>query len=208
MIIESAFLEKKVLKGEEVTSLYAGASVRKIGYIQLVALVKQVHKELKKHPHKMLQYSSAELLESIYEGRAAYIRGEDRRLLAFAQVWPYIPEKDEQYYPGYGLSQEKEVFEVGSWLSFERGGYGRRVLEAVVTMWRKQYPQAHVISIIEEDNERAEKIIIGIRGKQIGVKRTFRVSDKQGNQARMKIFEMNFVLRHGDKPSLKLAKKW
>jgi hypothetical protein len=191
MIAERLFLEKDKAQFSETAAVYAGSALQNLGVKKLASIAKQVHEELKKHPHKMIPYSIKELLRSMREGRAACIMGFDGKLLAFAQVWQYEVEKDERYFEGEGLFQGKKVFEVGSWLSFERGGYGKMVLESCVTMWRNQHPDSQIIAVIEKENERAAKIITGIGGRQIGIKLTFRVSDKEGNNAMMKIFDMN-----------------
>lgn len=168
-------------------TIYAGGSVRRLGAEKLATIASVVCAELAKHSNTMIQYSSDVLTKSMNEGRSSAVLGSTGELSAFAQFWPYQVEND-----GDENLQElkgKEVFEVGSWLSFGQS-QGKKAFEACLAVGKMMHPGAKFIGIVEKDNARAAQQLKEMGGKVIGWKRTLHVRGRDDAKAEMIIYDM------------------
>lgn len=169
-------------------SLYAGGSMRGLGVEKLKSIAGQVSAGLEEYPNTMIQYSQRELLQSIYGKRAACVMDSQGRIAAFAQYWPYKIDDT-----GDGYLRGREVFEIGSWLSFSNGqerGWGMKVFEACLAVGTMQHPDARFISIIEKGNGRAANLLEAMNWEKKAEKNSQQVKDAYNNPARMAIYEL------------------
>ncbi len=142
---------------------------------------KKVSQALIEHPNTMLQFTSAQLVESINKGRTIMAFGEGMALVGFAQFWQYGFNEDGQ-----------QIFEFGSWLSF-RKGCGEKVLKEAIQLGKKINPKSQLIAIVEKENAKAQSILIKVGAKEIGSKFSPAVRTVEGEAAFMKIFDITKV---------------
>ena len=130
----------------------------------------------------MLQYSPAQILDAIDQGRAVIALDENQNLAAFAQFWHY------GFNPG-----GQSIYEFGSWLSFAPG-YGKKIFQSAVILGRSKFPEAQLIAIVERENIKAQTILIGFGAKEIGQKFSPYIRTVEGQPATMKIFDITFSI--------------
>lgn len=141
----------------------------------------KISSELAKHPNTMLQYTEAELIKSINEGRSILALGKSNKLIGYGQLWEY------------GINSEgNQIFEFGSWLSF-KPGVGSRILIEAAKLGKKLNPKAQLVAITEEENLKAQQIILKAGGLEIGSKFSPVIRTVEGEAASMKIFDISQI---------------
>lgn len=159
--------------------IVTGKKVSLISKATLLKFAVKISRKLALYPFTMLKFSPKMLLNSIEEGRTVmYLRGGDK-LLAFGQIWYYGKNKKGQ-----------KVYEFGSWLSFGRGGYGRKILEAVKDLANDFSPKPQLIAIVESNNNRVQKILRDFGGVRIGYKYSKYLKTQSGISAYMAIYDI------------------
>lgn len=184
---------------------FSGKQVLQLPEVVRRSYVGQIVEKLASKPNTMLQWPAEELLTSMEEGRSALIVDQvTRQLLAFSQVWPYQYDLKLYLRPESRdfFDHAKQVLEVGTWLSFAREnsipgvaprGYGRRVLQEAVAAGRAYDSQALSIAIVEQNNVRAQGIILDLGGRYIGEKISPTIRDANGTSAEMRIFDVSDI---------------
>lgn len=165
---------------EQPAFLYLGDEVNLLPESRKSQITVQVSKRLKDFPFTMIQYSPETLLQAMGEGRTIVCLGQQgEKLLAFAQIWHY-----EQNLSG------QEVYEFGSWLSFERGGHGRKVLIAARELGFDLFPNSQLIAIVENYNTIAQRIIMEEGGVFLSHKYSEHLRTQGGLPAFMQIYDI------------------
>lgn len=162
--------------------LLYGKEVLELDTSTLASFAERISLELKTHPHTMLQYNPFELLQSMREGRFIFCVDQQNRsqLLASGQLWIYDQD------PSTG----QDIYEFGSWLSFEKGGYGKEILLASQSLIKVINPRAQLIAIVEEQNIRAQNLIEILGGIKIGEKYSTELKKPGGLSAFMYIYDI------------------
>lgn len=168
-------------KDKQLSFLVSGSDASLVPEKIKWASAKKVSQALVEHPNTMLQFTSAQLVESINKGRTIMAFGEGMKLVGFAQLWQYGFHEDGQ-----------QIFEFGSWLSF-RKGCGEKVLKEAIRLGRKINPKSQLIAIAEKENTKAQSVLIKVGAKEIGSKFSVAVRTVEGEAAFMKIFDITKV---------------
>lgn len=182
-------------------SVFRGKGVLWLPQQQQMSFAEQVSSRLAEKPNTMLQWTPEQLFLAMQEGRTALLTSstDTGQLLGFAQVWEYqydlfryIHAPEGNFRPG----TKRKVLEVGSWLSMApRGsGMGFRVFGEAIHAGQHYDPEALQIAIIEQGNDRAQKVMEDLGGVKIGQKPSPVLQDLAGHPARMYIYD---VTPHG-----------
>lgn len=156
-----------------------GEKILEIPWEKLNQYVSKVSKQLTLFPFTMLKFSPRQLRRSIKKGRVI-LSLKKNKLVAFGQIWYYGKNPKGQ-----------KVYEFGSWLSFEKSGYGRAILLSAKDLIEEISPGAQLIAIVESNNLRAQKIIEDLGGVKIGNKYSERLKTQSGLPAYMAIFDIS-----------------
>ena len=136
---------------------------------------------LANHPYTMLQFTPNQIFESIENGRAVVALEENLTFVGFAQLWQY------------GFTEGgRQITEFGSWLSFQKG-QGETILREGIKLGKRIDPEAQIVAIVEENNIRAQDILLGCGGKEIGGKFSPYIRTVEGKAAYMKIYDITTV---------------
>lgn len=173
--------ERKQIEHQPLTILVPGhaASFAPEG-VKLAGALK-VSEALSGHPNTMLQFTPDQILESIDSGWSVLALGENLELVGFAQVWQY----------GFNEGGQ-QILEFGSWLSF-RNGCGEKLLKATACLGKKINPTAQIVAIVEQDNLKAQEILVEVGAEEIGSKFSPVIRTVEGEAAFMKIFDITEV---------------
>lgn len=139
-----------------------------------------VSQELAEYPHTMLQFTLAQILESIDRGLAVVALGPTQQPVGFAQFWQY------------GFNEHgQQILEFGSWVSFKKGsGIGTRILQEAIDLGKKIDPTEQLIAIVEEENLQAQAILKKVGAEEIGSKFSPVIKTVEGEAAVMKVFDI------------------
>ncbi len=175
-------LEKAIgIEYEQPAFLYGGNDTGFMPEVIRHACAVRVSEELASHPYTMLQFSPESIMDAMQQGRSALALGSDGNLAGFAQLWQY------------GITETgRQILEFGSWLSFQKG-LGEKILRRVVVLGGKIDPDAQIVAIVEEENEKAQTTLIRVGGKIIGTKLQPAIRTVAGEAAHMKIFDITEV---------------
>jgi len=144
----------------------------------------QVSAALGRHVSTMLQYSSDEIVKMIDEGRAVVALNENDDLDGFAQLSPWYDE-DEQI----------GAIEFRGWLSM-RPGVGTKLLKGAVELSRERYPGVGVYAVVEENNQRAQSIMLAAGGQEVTRPDAIKVILKAGEEpAPVKTYDITNLSR-------------
>jgi hypothetical protein len=160
-----------IIMGKEVAEL--------LPCTKLYQIVTKVSHQLAKYPHKMLQFTPEELLVSMESGRVILCLNQHEKILAFGHIWYY----------GQGY-KDQAVFEFGSWVSFKKGGFGKKVIEAAIDLAANTLPDSSLISVVEANNIRAQQIIEEVGGSKFAYKYSEKIKTSLGPPAFMKIYNI------------------
>lgn len=139
--IESKCMESgKILIGEALTGLSDEV---------LFGYGSQVSEALSMHRDTMLQYTSAQLVDIIREGRAVVVAGDAGACYAFAQLSPWINNRNGHEFVA--------AVEFRSWKSWRKNN-GVFALRGGIELSRQIYPGVPVYAVAEVGNEKAQKI--------------------------------------------------
>ncbi len=169
-------------------SVYAGGSLRGLPHEKRWDIADAVSRKLQVHKNTMIRYSAHRLIQAINEGRAAAILDSTGAPSAFAQYWPYKFENDGD--ANVKELKGKEVFEVGSWMSFGQS-QGKKVFEACLAVGKMQHSDAKFIAIVEQENDLAAHQLREMGGVEIGKKYTVLVEGRGDSPAEVVIYDMN-----------------
>ena len=171
-------LDKQILSIEPLVMI--GEAVGLHPSQRLFSYADRISDELSRRPNTMLQYSPANILDAMMEGRAVVSTDlENNELLGFAQLWKYGVTPDK-----------KDIYEFGSWLSFAKGS-GRRVLTAGTLLGSQIDPLAQVIAIVEHSNVRAQTTIKSAGGIFISSAISEKLITREGKPAPIKIYDVS-----------------
>lgn len=165
-----------------VGTIIIGEDVRQFSHNKLFEYATKVSEGLAVHPYTMVQFSPPQLVEVMNEGRAILCLDKKGNLLSFGQIWHY----------GENL-QGQAIKEFGSWVSFERGGFGVLVLKAAIDLNSFLYPDSKFVAIVEIENKKAQKVIERLlKVKSEPVYSKF-LKTKDGKNALMKMYDITKV---------------
>lgn len=131
-----------------VGKIIMGEDARQFSEDKLLEYATKVSEGLTVHPFTMVQFSPYKLVEVIKAGQAILCLDKEGNLLSFGQIWHY----------GESL-QGQAIKEFGSWLSFQKGGFGVLVLQAARDLNHRLYPNSKFVAIVEIENKKAQKVI-------------------------------------------------
>lgn len=137
-----------------------------------------VSEKLSKCPNTMLQFTPAQILEAINKGWSVVALGQSQQQVGFAQFWQYGFNENGQ-----------QILEFGSWLSF-RKGCGAKILKEAIYLGKRINPTAQIIAIAEEENLKAQAILMKAGASEIGSKFSPAIRTVEGEAAFMKIFDI------------------
>lgn len=150
-------------------------------YIRWAAAVK-VSRALVEYPNTMLQFTPIQLMESINKGLAVLAFAAGMKLVGFGQLWQYGFNENGQ-----------QILEFGSWLSFKKG-LGEKILKEAILLGKKINPKALLVAIVEEENLKAQSILVKAGAEEIGGKFSPAIRTVEGEAAFMKIFDITKVI--------------
>lgn len=179
-------LEKLHSASIKPAEILVGTQVAKIPEGKLYQYASSVSSSLATHPHTMLQFFPETILEHMKKGQTILTVSSQMDLLAFAQLWKY----------GVGVAGNP-IYEFGSWLSFAKGGYGKQVLLEAPSLGKSLDPNAQVVAIVEEENAKAQGIILGVGGKKINMCNSPVIKSPSGEPAQMKVFDITTLNAEG-----------
>lgn len=133
-------------------------------------LGRQVSELIATHKETMLQYTARQVEEIINDGRAIVVVDSSQTLCAFAQLSPWCNQNGEV-----------KAIEFRSWIS-NSSGAGLLALKGAAALNQKKYPSVPLYAVIEENNERAQQIVIGIGAKEVPMPDSIKVVLKAGDQ--------------------------
>lgn len=154
--------ETEVLMGEQLKQL---PEKRKLG------LGQQVSELIAEHKATMLQYTAQQVEEIMNESRAVVVINSSRNsMCAFAQLSPWCDS-----------SGKVMATEFRSWISNRHGG-GLPALRGAVKLNQEKYPGVSMYSVIEENNRRAQRIVMQAGAEEVPMPNSIKVILKAGDQ--------------------------
>lgn len=145
--------------------------------IKIVCALK-VSQALSEHPNTMFQFTPEQIVKSIDKGFTVIALGVGLEVVGFAQLWQYGFNEDGQ-----------QILEFGSWLSFKKG-CGAKILKEAIYLGKRINPTAQIIAIVEEENLKAQAILMNAGASEIGSKFSPAIRTVEGEAAFMKIFDI------------------
>lgn len=164
---------------DRVGKIIMGEDVREFSDDKLFEYATKVSEGLALHPYTMVQFSPFQLVEVMKMGQAILCLDENGNLLSFGQIWHY----------GETL-QGQAIKEFGSWLSFQKGGFGVLVLKAARDLHAFLYPGSKFVAIVEIENKKAQKVIKGLLKVKSEPTYSKFLRTKNGKSALMKMYDI------------------
>lgn len=164
---------KKIIMGED---------VKEFPDNMLFDYATKVSKALALHLYTMVQFSPQQIVKVMKEGRTILCLDKEDNLLSFGQIWHFGESPEGQ-----------EIKEFGSWVSFQKGGFGVLVLKAARELNSLLYPGSIFVALVEIENKKVQRLI----ERLLKVKSTLTYSKflktKNGENALMKMYDITRI---------------
>ncbi len=172
--------EKNQIK-KQLTFLISGSVATYIPERVKLACALKISESLSQYPNTMLQFTPDQILDSINKGWSVIALGAKLKAVGFAQLWQYGFNEDGQ-----------QILEFGSWLSF-RKGWGTKIFKEAICLGKEINPAAQIVAIVEQENLKAQAILMKAGASEIGSKFSPAIKTVEGEAAFMKIFDITQV---------------
>jgi len=144
---------------------------------------------LEAHVYTMLPFTKDELMYNMENGMTIVAFTQKAHLAGFGQVWPL----NRFWRSGVNLQGQK-IIESGTWFSFRGGeGIGEKIMKETVKLGRSIDPNAQIVAIIEEGNEKAQRLPEKNGAEKIGFKFSPIIPNQSGNAAFMHVYDITNV---------------
>lgn len=170
---------QKLFLMNRVAKIITGEDVKQFSDDKLFEYATKVSEGLAAHPYTMVQFNPLQLVEAMKVGRTILCLDKKGNLLSFGQIWHY------------GESPRgEEIKEFGSWVSFQKGGFGLLVLKAARDLHAFLYPDSKFVAIVETENKKAQKVIEELLKIKSEPTYSKFLKTKNGKSALMKMYDI------------------